>query len=296
MRVFASSRVEPSRSFQFSLRTLRPHERLIRRARCSRRVILTDHPPMRLFAHSLDGGERGISARAPDASRVPRRRPRPCASEGRRSGVLTPPARRCMPRPRHYAHAASAKLRRLAGRRCRPSRASMMTRSGGWRPPACPGGEWQAAPPVQAPRAFRVATRPWNPLLFVLSANRIASVAPRAIRNAVTWRLLTRSVIDHELRSASPAAQKHAHAEARRLCPIWLCGIHHWHRSGGASCRIRSEVHALLSSRSRCGSKLPGSVESGWRGMRHTTPVRGSTESADLVLALEPGSPPRQTP
>lgn len=62
-----------------------PHQ-----TRCSRRVTLAGHPPVGLRTHSLNGGVRGISARAPDAVCVSRRRPFPIifAVESKR-GLVT---------------------------------------------------------------------------------------------------------------------------------------------------------------------------------------------------------------
>ena len=116
-----------------------PHQ-----TRCSRRVTLAGHPPVGLRTHSLDGGVRGISARAPDAFRVSRRRPFPflVAVESKR-GLATCVFHACVAPQRSVVcrasaimrHAAPAELRRLASRRIRPFRASMMTRSEGWQPP-----------------------------------------------------------------------------------------------------------------------------------------------------------------
>ena len=167
-----------------------PHDPAPSRAphqtRCSRRVTLAGHPPVGLRTHSLDGGVRGISARAPDAFRVSRRRPLP---RGNSAQVQTFPSIYAVESKRRLAawivhidvapqrsvacrasaimriHAASAELRRLAGRRVRPIRASMMTHSGGWQPPRVLLDVAGCAP-VQAPRAQRIGMSRGIPCCF----------------------------------------------------------------------------------------------------------------------------------
>lgn len=116
-----SARLEPSRPLQFSLVVLRPRERLIRPGAAGVRPSRAARRWDCLPTHSMAGcAAFPLAPRTLPASLdVARSLAITMASKRRLAGWRIPrrppfAARRCMPRQRHYAHAASAELRRLA--------------------------------------------------------------------------------------------------------------------------------------------------------------------------------------